>query len=179
MKKYLKLLLIGFGLIYLVGCGNQNTPRKKVENLFMKYQKNNESIISELDDYITGLTTTDGYFDEYKKVYLKQYQDLSYEIKDETIDGDNAVVTAQIEVYDYYKTGTLVSNYITTNPDEFNNNGIYDSLKALRYRIDELNKTTDRINYTLYINLTKVNDEWTIDNLTDEDLEKIHGTFAH
>ena len=63
--------------------------------------------------------------------------------------------------------------------NEFNTNDGYDSNKGLLYRINELSKSKDRITYTLIINLTKVNDEWTIDNLTNEDLEKIHGTYAH
>ena len=180
MKK--KLLTIGSILILclgLFGCGIKNTPKKKVETLLMSYQSNNDSIVSELEDYVRTLTSSDNYFEEYKKVYLKQYQDLKYEIKDERIDGDNAVVTAQIEVYDYYKTENDVNNYIATNPNEFNNNGVYDALKGLKYRIDELNKSKDRVIYTIDFSLTKVNDNWTIDNLSEEDLEKIHGIYAH
>ena len=178
-----KLIKI-IGLIILVGtlfgCGfNNSTPSKKVETLLMSYQKNNLSIISELEDYLNTLTIDDDYYEEYKKVYLRQYQDLDYKIKDETIDGDNAIVTAQIEVYDYYKTENDVNNYIAQNSTDFENNGIFDSLKALKYRMEELNKSTDRVQYTITFTLTKVNDEWTIDNLTDEDLEKIHGTYAH
>ena len=38
-----------------------------------------------------------------KKLVLlkKQYQNLSYKIKEETEDGDNATVEVEIEVYDY------------------------------------------------------------------------------
>ena len=72
-----------------------------------------------------------------------------------------------------------INNYIASNPDEFNDNGIYDSKKGLLYRIGELNKENNRVTYTLDISLTKVNNEWTVDSLTDDDLAKIHGTYAH
>jgi hypothetical protein len=49
----------------------------------------------------------------------------------------------------------------------------------LHNRIEQLNKSSDRVTYTIEFNLTKVDNNWTIDNLTDEDLEKIHGTYAH
>jgi len=180
MKKKILLCFSLFLLLgSLVGCGMENSPKKKVEKLLSSYQNNSESIMSELTDYIKTLTADDESFESYKKVYLRQYQDLTYEIKDEVIDGDNATVTAQIEVYDYYKANLDVSNYITSNPNDFMTNGTYDTNKGLLYRIGELNKSKDRVTYTININLTKVNDDWTIDNLTNEDLEKIHGTYAH
>lgn len=181
MKKKVLYLVSLFILVgSLFGCGiGKNTPKKTVEKLLMSYQNNGDGIISELNDYLTGLTIDSEYFEDYKKVYLRQYQDLKYEIKNETIDGDNATVTAQIDVYDYYKVENDVNNYIATNPDEFSDNGIYNTSKSLAYRIKELNNTKDRVTYTILFNLTKVNDDWTIDNLTNEDLEKIHGTYAH
>ena len=178
-----KKIFICFSLfivaISLFGCGMENTPKKKVEKLLNSYQNNGESIISELNDYIRTLTADEDTFESYKKVYLRQYQDLTYEIKDETIDGDNATVTAQIEVYDYYKVNNEVNNYIGNNSNDFATDGVYDTNKGLMYRIGELSKSKDRVIYTITLNLTKVNDDWTIDNLTNEDLEKIHGTYVH
>ena len=180
MKKKILLVFSLFILsLSLFGCSMESTPSKRVEKLLMNYQNNDNAIMSELDDYLNTLTIDDAYYEDYKKVYLRQYQDLKYEIKDETIDGDNAVVTAQIDVYDYYKVENDVNNYIADNSTEFNNNGLFDSVKAMKYRMDELNKTDERVQYTIDFSLTKVNDEWTINNLTDETLEKIHGTYAH
>ena len=69
--------------------------------------------------------------------------------------------------------------YITNHQDEFNTNGIFDNNKVLEYKIKELTNTKDKVTYTIVFNLTKVNDTWTIDNLSEEELEKIHGTYAH
>lgn len=178
MKK--KIYLMGLIILtaLLFGCNN-NTPKGKVERLLMNYQNNNDVIISELEDYLNSQTSDVKTFNAYKEVYLRQYNDLTYQIKDETIDGDNATVTAQIEVYDYYKTETDSNNYITLNPDEFSSDGTYDSNKALDYRTKKLNNAKERVTYTITFNLTKVNNEWTIDNLSTEDLEKIHGIYMH
>ena len=108
---YLSIMIL---LVSLVGCGMENAPKKKVEKLLSSYQHNSESIISELNDYLKTLASDDASFESNKRIYLRQYQDLTYEIKDETIDGDNATVTAQIEVYDYYKANMEANNYITS-----------------------------------------------------------------
>ena len=180
-NSFIKVIGLFIIISSLFGCSlvGSNKPKDRVEALLMSYQNNSDSIVSELDDYLKTLTIQDEYFEDYKKVYLRQYQDLKYEIKNETIDGDNAIVTAQIEVYDYYKTENDVNNYIAENSTNFNNDGVYDTLKALKYRMDELNKSNSRVQYTIDFHLTKVNDDWSIDNLSDEDLQKIHGTYAH
>lgn len=177
-NKILVFSLLLFSII-LFGCEFNNTPTKKVESLLMKYQNNSESVSKELDDYVKSEQIDSAYQEKYKEVFLKQYQDLKYEIKDEKIDGDNAEVTTQIEVYDYYKTQTAVSTYISNHQEEFNTNGIFDNNKVLEYKIKELTNTKDKVTYTIVFNLRKVNDTWTIDTLTEEELEKIHGTYAH
>ena len=102
-----------------------------------------------------------------------------YNIKDEMIDGDTATVTTQIEVYDYYKIDNDATKYVSDNPDKFSTNNVYDSAKVLEYKIDKLNNAKDRVTYTITFNLTKVDNEWKVDNLSNEDLEKIHGIYAH
>lgn len=175
-----KILLISLFLVLLItGCSIGNTPKSKVETLLMKYKDNNDTILTELDNYLDTLEIEENSHNDYKKVYTKQYTDMTYEIKDELIDGDNASVTVQIEVYDYYKIENEATKYVNDNPDNFKVNNIYDAKKVLEYKLDKLNKAKDRVNYTLIFNLTKVDNEWTIDKLSEEDLEKIHGIYAH
>lgn len=179
MKKKIYIFSLLSLILILCGCGMGNNPKSKVETVLNRYQNNSGSIESELDDYLKTLTIDDTYYDDYKKVYIKQYQDLKYEIKDEKINGDIATVNAEIDVYDYYKTENDVKNYISTNQNDFMENGIYSSKKALKYKIDKLNTTTSRVKYNITFHLTKVDDDWTVDNLSNEDLEKIHGVYAH
>ena len=177
MKKNIIFILVSF-ILFLSGC-MANTPSNVVKKMFVNYQKTSDNIMGELNDYVNSLTSDNNMIESYKKVFIHQYEDLKYEIKDETIDGDHAVVEVQIEVYDYYKVNNNVNNYLASNPEELNNNGFLDNKKVLEYRISELNKTKDRVSYTSNINLTKSDKDWSIDNLTNEDLEKIHGTYAY
>ena len=179
MKKKIILISLFMLCFILTGCSLNNTPKAKVETLLMKYQKNSDSVMSELDDYLNTLNIKDDAHEEYKKVYTKQYSDLTYNIKDEMIDGDTATVTTQIEVYDYYKIDNDATKYVSDNPDKFSTNHVYDSKKVLEYKIDKLTNAKDRVTYTVVFNLTTVDNEWKVDNLSNEDLEKIHGIYAH
>ena len=179
MKKRIILISLFMLCFILTGCSLNNTPKAKVETLLMKYQKNSDSVMSELDDYLNTLDIQDDAHEEYKKVYTKQYSDLTYSIKNEMIDGDTATVTTQIEVYDYYKIDNDATKYVSDNPDKFSTNNVYDSKKVLEYKIDKLTNAKDRVTYTVVFNLTKIDNEWKVDNLSNEDLEKIHGIYAH
>lgn len=179
MKK--RYLLVSLLLLFIVtGCKMGNTPTSKVEELLKRYNNNADVVKTELGDYLSSLNLDDENQQGYESVYLRQYSDLNYEIKDEKIDGDTATVTVQIKVYDYYNAEADINNYVSTHQNEFfDDNDIYSSEKALKYRIDELKKVNDKVEYTIDFTLTKVNDVWTVDTLTNEQLEKIHGTYAY
>ena len=178
MKKF-KGLLVLLILVVLTGCSIGNSPKSKVDALLMKYQTNSTDLKTELDDFLDSINAADDYKDEYRKVYERQYKDLKYKIKDEKIDGDKATVTAEIEVYDYYKTESDATSYIASNPKEFNDNGVYSVSKGLEYKIKAYNNTKDRVTYTIDFTLTKTDNKWTIDPLTDDELAKLHGTYVH
>ena len=179
MKK--RYLVISLLLIFIcVGCGMGNTPSAKVEAVLRRYTANADAVKIELGDFLNTLDLDNDNRNAYQDVYLRQYSDMTYEIKNERIDGNNAIVTVQIQVYDYYTTENVVNNYVSNNSSEFHDdNGVYSNVLAFRYRIDELKKVQDRIDYTIDFTLTKVGNEWVVDNLTNEQLQKIHGTYAH
>lgn len=166
-------------LIIVTGCGMGNTPTSKVEELLKRYNSGADVVKTELGDYLSSLNLDDENQKGYEGVYLRQYSDMTYQIKDERIDGDSAIVTVQVKVYDYYTAEKDINNYVSTHQTEFHDDDdIYSSSKALKYRIDELKKVNDKVEYTLDFTLTKVNNVWTVDTLTNEQLEKIHGTYA-
>jgi len=105
-----RILLIIISVFMMTGCMSSNTPTSKVEALLNKYNSNDESIVTELRDYLNGFEMDDKTKGKYETVYLKQFKDLTYEIKEEEIDGDTAEVTAQISVYDYYKSEMDANN---------------------------------------------------------------------
>lgn len=123
MKKILLCFSCIMAIVLLSGCTMDNTPTKKVENFLDNYKNQDETVLTQLKEMVD----TDPLMDEtqkgtYTDIMKKQYEDLTYDIKDEVINGDTATVTAEIEVYDYYKINQDAQTYYNNNPNEFNNN---------------------------------------------------------
>lgn len=174
-----KILLIIVSILMLTGCMSNNTPTSKVEALLNKYNSNDESIVTELRDYLNSFDLDDDTKGKYEKVYLKQFSDLTYEIKEEEIDGDTAEVTVQISVYDYYKSETESNAYLLEHKEDFYKDNVYDKTLFETFKLEQLEKVKDRVDYTIEFDLKKVDNEWQIDPLTDEQLQKIHGIYAY
>ena len=179
MKKIQLFFITILMLILTTACSLGSTPTSAVERLFARYNNNDEEIMVELDDYINTSNLTKEQNKKYKEIYLKQFRDLKYEIKEEVIDGDTATVTTQITVYDYFKAENDANNYLTTNSDEFMTEGVYDESKFTDYKLKELEKVNDTVDYTIDFTLTKVDNEWVVNELTNEQLEKIHGVYEY
>lgn len=172
MKKF---LLSFMAFIILTGCGNMqvgNTPSKKVEAYFNKYQTLDKAVLEDLDTTLLSDTSISGEEREaYRNFMKKHYQDLTYEIKNETIDGDNAVVDVEITVKDY---SDAISN-ADANKAQFEDGSI---TTFSNYRLEELKKVKDKVTYTLSLNLVKEDDTWVLQQLSNEDLNKINGLYA-
>lgn len=167
-----KLFLISFSLFvtltFLFGCSLSNTPTSKVEDLFSKYQRLDNDIDNEIDIILNSETLTDEQNNKYRKIIENQYKNLVYEIKDETIDGDSAVVVAQIEVLDYKK----VINELGSEKNK------YDIMEYNNLKIEKLEKAKEKVAYTLNINLIKEDDgNWKIKYLSDDDIKKMQGMY--
>lgn len=179
MKKKIMLLAVCFIMLFTTACSLGSTPTSAVERLLSKYNTNDEEIVVELDDYVNESDLTDEQSTKYKDVYLKQFKDMKYEIKEEKIDGDTATVTAQITVYDYYNAEKEANDYLTNNPDEFQTDGVYDKSLFTDYKLKKLSEANDTVDYTIDFTLTKVDNEWVVNDLTNEQLEKIHGVYEY
>ena len=110
----------------------------------------------------------------------RQYKDLVYTIKEETVDGDTATVKVEIEVYDYRKVLDDADSYFKAHPDEFQkSDGSVDNEKFMDYKIGKLKSGKDRVKYTLNLTLTKKDDVWTMNDITETDRKKIHGIYSY
>jgi len=181
MKKVLGIL--GLALV-MTGCslGNMdNTPTKKVEAYLNDYQTLNSNVLTEID----ALVSQEEMFDEdqqttYRDIMKKHYQDLTYTIKEETVNGDKATVEAEIEVNDYTKVLSDAETYRTTNETEFlDDEGIYNETLFNTYKLDLLKNNKERVKYTIYFSLTKSDDEWVLEDLTETEQEKILGIYEY
>lgn len=183
MKKICCFLLL---MVLITGCGCENgllmnTPTKKVEMFLANYQTLDNDVLEQLDNVIDNEESfTDDQRETYRDIMKKHYQDITYEIKEEKIDGDSAIVTTEIEVRDYSKILTEADAYRQTNADEFNNEvGDYDESLFMDYRLEKLKEAKDTVKYTIDFTLTKVDDEWKLDSLTDEQESKLHGLYIY
>lgn len=180
MKKF--LVIIFSALFILTGCDSKldNTPTKKVEEFLNNYQSLDSKVMEDLDTTLAAdPDLNEDNKSEYKEFMKKHYQDLKYEIKDEKIDGDKATVETEITVRNYTKSVADAENYKSENTAEFNGeDGNYDATLFSTYRLDELKKVTDTETYTITFNLTKQDDIWKLEDLSDEDLNKINGLYA-
>lgn len=179
----MKKLLVVLGFLFLVtGCDTlMNSPTNEVENFLSKYQKQDSSVINQLDDVIDkDETLNDTQKKDYRDLMKKQYQNLTYKIKEETIDGDNATVEVEIEVYDYYKAMDNADKYLVSNNQDFlDQEGNVDNSKFMDYKITKMKDVKDKVTYTLNLTLTKDDDEWELDDITDVDRQKIHGIYNY
>lgn len=182
MKKIIPLFL---ALLVLTGCdfakNINNTPNRKVEDFLNKYQRLDSEVLKDLDDVIEKENVLNQEQSEsYRKLMKKHYQDLIYEIKDSKEDGDNAIVTVEIEVTDYSKTIKEANQYLQNNPNKFKDEeGNFDEDIFNQYKIDEMKKVTDRVKYTIEFQLKNIDEEWKVQALSDTELDKIHGIYIH
>jgi len=175
---------LAFALI-LTGCSigadMDNTPTKQVEAYLNNYQTLDSNVLAKLD----AVVENEEMFDEdqkvtYRDILKKHYQDLTYTIKEETVNGDKATVEAEIEVTDYTKALQEAESYRTTNESEFlNDNDEFDEVKFNTYRLDLLRESDERVKYTIYFTLNKEDDEWVLEDLTETEEEKILGIYEY
>ena len=160
-----KIFLIVIGIIILSGCALGNTPTSRVEAMFSDYQMLNDNIDVSYTSLTIDPNLDNNLINRYEKVIEKQYRDFSYEIKEEEIDGDTAIVTAQIELMNYKKA---IDKY---------NKSDYELSKYHDLVLKELEKTKEMVTYTLEITLVKNNEDWVVDELSSENKDKLLGIY--
>ena len=160
MKKIISIFIF---LLLLVGCSLSNSPTSKVEDLLTKYQTLDKDIVEE---NFTSIQK-----DRYKKIIEKQYKNLTYEIKNERIDGETASVTTEIEVIDYKKVVNEVNN-------KYQGNNNYTTQEYNNTKLDYLEKAKDKVTYTIDFEVKKDNDgNWKLSSLSNETIKKIQGMY--
>lgn len=164
MKKKIYLFLATF-IIFLTGCELSNNPNSKVEELLGNYQRLDNTINISYTDLITDINLTDNQKERYTKIIEEQYENMSYEIKNEEIDGEEAIITTQIEVKNYKD---IINKYNINN---------YEQEEYHNLILDDLESTKEIVTYTIEFKVTKINDEWKLNELDQEQKQKLLGIY--
>lgn len=163
MKKIILALII-FSFALLTGCTLGNTPTSKTEDLLSRYQMLDKSISISYTDLANDSNLSSDIKKDYEDLIKKQYRNLSYEVKEEKIDGDTATVTVQVKVMNYKDA---IKKY---------NKADYSADKYHSLVIDNLKNTKETTTYTIDFTLTKdAKNNWVTDKLTRIEEEKLLG----
>lgn len=166
MKK--KLLFLVVPVLFLVACTMANTPTSKVEELFSKYQKVDSEIDREITTILNEQNLSESQKDRYRKVLEKQYKNLTYQIREEIIDGNNATVNVEIEVLDLKKA---IDNLMFDS-------SIYTKETYDDEKLNRLESAKEKVKYSLQLTLIKLEDgTWYLNALTNEEIKKIQGMY--
>ncbi len=178
----MKKIFYAFFLVLLLGCTNlSNTPVKKTEDFLKKYQTLDNNVIEDLNETLdSDMTFTTSQKDRYKNIMKKHYQNMTYEIKQDKIDGDKATVLVEINVTDFKKVLDEAEDYVKDNKNEFVTSlGDLDKEKYTDYRLNKLEQAKEKVKFTISINLTKKDNKWNVDKLDKETYDKINGIYDY
>ena len=168
MKKTIIILCII--LLLLTGCKNTtNTPSNRVEKFLHDYQNLDSRVMERLEKEAKEKNLSKKQKEKYKTLMKKQYQNLSYKIKNEEVNKDKAIVDVEIEVLNYNSSILNSKAYYDNHKDEIENYN--------EYMLSELEKVSNKIKYSISFNLTEYDGFWEIEDVDNYTIRKIHGLY--
>ena len=192
MKKIFGVLLLS--ILFLTGCGNSlNTPTGAVEEYLKRYQNLDDQVIAQLDKVIdSDSSMSDEQKEDYRDLMINQYKNFSYKIVDETDSGDEAEVEVELEVLDYASSIGESRIYYKNHQDEFKSDdkdtddevvggvvgkSIDEISSSIDYKIKNMKTVTNKSKTTITFYLNKIDNEWVVEDLSDNDIQKLHGLY--
>lgn len=176
-----KILLIVCAVLLFTGCScslNDNSPEEAVNTFFEKYRSKDDNIITQLLDTIKNEELNDDDKDRYQKLMEKQYDSFSYVIKDIEEKKDSATATVELTVLNYRSAVLKAEEELNKTPEKFNDDkGNFSKEKYTSYKIDKMEEVTETTTHTIELNLTKKNGMWKVEQLTNDDISKLHGLY--
>lgn len=178
MKKFLPLILVFCMVVTACSWGWPGSPKMKVEEYLASYQKLDNKVIDDLNNDMTGLNLTTDEQQSYIDIMKENYRKLSYVLSNEKISGNTASVDVKLKVIDLSGIENSAQTYIDTNPKDFHDvNGNIIVNKYFNYKISLMKKAMDTKTYNTTFTLTKNNNNWSVNKLTDEQMQMIKGIY--
>ena len=174
----MKRLFLLMSIFLLCSCGMKLSAKDEAIRYLNKYKYLDAEIMKELDENVDNEDFTDEQKKQYKDILTKQYSDMRFDVVNEEYDDDQAIITVKVVVYDLYKVQEDANDYLNSHQDEFMTDGEYDKNLFLNYKLDKMEEQKDTIDYEINIELEKDDKgNWVVQQLSDEDLEKLHGIY--
>ncbi len=182
MKNGIKTVLVVLcALLLFTGCScaiNDNKPDEAVETFFEKYRAKDDNIITQLKETIENEELTNDQKMKYQKLMEKQYDQFAYVIKDTKVKDDTATVTTEVTVLNYRSAILKAEEELKNNPEKFNDqDGKFSEEKYMNYKIEKMQDVKDTTTHTIDLSLTKKAGIWTVDELSSDDISKLHGLY--
>ena len=99
-------------------------------------------------------------------------------IKDTKEEKDTATVTVELTVLNYRSAILKAEEELKSNPSKFNDDkGNFSEEKYMDYKIEQMEKVTDTTTHTIELSLTKKAGIWKVDELSGDDISKLHGLY--
>ena len=178
MKKILAILCVIF---LFTGCScsvNDMKPEEAVETFFEKYRSKDEGVITQLIDTIENEMTNDEAKEKYQELMEKQYDQFAYVIKDINEEEKSAIATIELTVLNYRSAILKAEEELKNKPENFNDEeGNFSEEKYMNYKIEKMSEVTDTTTHTIDLSLTKENGMWKVEQLSDDDISKLHGLY--
>lgn len=176
-----KILIVLCAILLFTGCScsmNDNKPEEAVETFFEKYRAKDDNIITQLKETIENEDLTDDSKEKYQELMEKQYDQFAYVIKDTKEENNTATVTTEITVLNYRSAILKAEEELKNHPEKFNDDeGNFSEEKYMNYKIEKMQEVTDTTTHTIDLSLTKEAGIWTVDQLSSDDISKLHGLY--
>lgn len=178
MKKKILGIFLLICAFLLVGCGEKLTPTDAVRDYLELYVTLDDSVIDQLNEFVDKEDLTDEQKKVYKEILRNEYSSLTYSIENEKIEEEVAYVKVKINVKDLSKVQNEALKYYEDHKEEFNDEeGKYDRSKFLDYKLLRMKDATDTVMHEIEFKVVKNGDNWNVSQLSNTDLEKLHGIY--
>lgn len=178
MKRNILITLILLLTFILTGCGHDLSARDAVTDYLDNYITLDSRVVNELNEFVDNENLTQEQKLVYKEVLRRQYSSLTYDIQNERYEGNMAYIRAKINVINLYKAQQDALNYYNEHIEDFNNDsGIFDKNLFTDYKLEQMKKENETVNYEIDFKLIKNDNNWEVEQLSSADLDKIHGVY--
>ena len=175
-----KILILFFLFMFVVGCNLSNTPSGKVEKYLNDFKNLTDDVVMDIETKVSSENLSEENKTLYKNIIVNEHENLKYEIKEESINGDNAIVVVKITVFDFHKIERESVDYMNAHPEEFSDiNGMIDNNLFNTFRLNKLNNVKDTVDYEISFYLSHKDGEWILQNPDKPTIEKLNGFYNY